>query len=400
VNTPDLLRFTGSAAWNERLRSLLTILGVAIGIASVILLTSIGEGTRRFVLGEFSQFGSNLLAVNPGKVKTMGIPGMLGGTTHPLTLEDMEALRRIPEVRKVVPLVPGTATVEYGQRGRAVNVYGVNSELPDVWKFGVRSGRFLPETDVHQASTLAVLGPKLKREIFGERNPLGEHVRVGGRRFQVIGVMEPKGQFLGIDLDDCVYIPVSTAMNLFNATEIFEIDILFSNAASSEMVAAKVKRVLRERHRGADDVTITTQTEMLAVLDDVLDIVTIAVGAIGAVSLLVGAIGILTIMWISVNERIAEIGLCRSLGATSGQILMIFLGEAAVLAGCGGLAGIAAGFGIGRATRLFVPGLPFHTPLEFVVAALVLSVAVGLTSGALPARRAARLDPVVALRAE
>jgi putative ABC transport system permease protein len=281
-----------------------------------------------------------------------------------------------------------------------VNVYGVNSELPDVWKFGVRSGRFLPESDVHQASTLAVLGPKLKREIFGERNPLGEHVRVGGRRFQVVGVMEPKGQFLGIDLDDCIYIPVSTAMDLFNATEIFEIDILFSNAASSEMVAEKVKKVLRERHRGADDVTITTQTEMLAVLDDVLDIVTIAVGAIGAVSLLVGAIGILTIMWISVNERIAEIGLCRSLGATSGQILMIFLGEAAVLAGCGGAAGIVAGFGIGRLTRLFVPGLPFHTPLEFVAAALALSVAVGLASGALPARRAAGLDPVVALRAE
>jgi putative ABC transport system permease protein len=400
MKPPDLLRFTGRAAWSERLRSGLTITGVAIGIASVILLTSIGEGTRRFVLSEFSQFGANLLAINPGKVKTLGIPGVLGGTTHPLTPEDAEALRRIPEVLRVVPLVLGTATVEFGARGRAVNVYGVNSELPDVWRFGVRVGRFLPATDIRSAIPLAVLGPKLKRELFGERNPLGTRVRVGGRRFQVIGVMEPKGQFLGIDLDDCVYIPVGAAMDLFNATEMFEIDVLFSNAASSEWVAEKVRAVLRQRHQGADDVTVTTQTEMLEVLGDVLDVVTMAVGAIGAISLLVGAIGILTIMWISVNERTAEIGLCRSLGATGGQILLVFLGEAAVLAGAGGVAGIAIGFGGGLLARLVVPGLPFHTPPQFVVAALALSIAVGLISGALPARRAARLDPVDALRAE
>ena len=396
----DLLRTAGLAVLSERLRSLLTIVGVCIGIASVITLTSIGEGTRLYVLGEFTQFGSNLLAINPGRVKTLGLPGMLGGTTHPLTLDDAEALRRLQAVQHVVPLTIGTATVEGAGRSRAVNIYGVTSEMPAVWKFRVRAGRFLPDEDPRRPTPVAVLGPRLKRELFGDANALARHVRVGGQRFQVIGVMESKGQLLGLDMDDGVYIPVGAALRLFNLSELFEIDLIFSNTASSEMVAEEVRALLTERHDGNDDVTITTQTEMLGVLDGVLGVVTVAVSAIGAVSLLVGAIGILTVMWISVNERTSEIGLCRAVGATTGQILALFLGEAALLALAGGVAGVALGLGSGALLRAFLPGLPFHTPPEFMAAAIVLSTAIGLASGALPARRAARLDPVMALRAE
>ncbi|MFQ5767130.1 MAG: ABC transporter permease [Acidobacteriota bacterium] len=343
IRLADMAALIYAAARSERLRSSLTILGIAIGIASVILLTSFGEGTHRFVLNEFTQFGSNLLAVNPGRVKTMGIPGVLGGTTHRLSLEDARSLTRVPGVLITAPLVLGTASVEFGLRQRAINVYGVTSTLPDLWKFKVRHGQFLPAGDIRHPSPVAVLGPKLKKELFLEQNALGKKIRVGGRKLQVIGVMEPKGQFLGIDIDDSLYIPVSLAMDLFNLTELYEIDILFSSVASSSKVAERVRRVLKQRHGGNDDVTITTQTEILSVLDSVLGVITVAVGAIGAVALLVGGIGILTVMWISVHERNREIGLCRALGATTGQIMFLFLAEAAALAAAGGCAG-ALGF--------------------------------------------------------
>ncbi len=396
----DLLRLTSGAVLAHRLRSGLTMLGILIGIASVILLTSIGEGTRRYILSEFTQFGTNLLSVTPGRIETSGIPGILGATTRKLTIADAESLRRAPGVERVVPVAMGMARVEAGDRGRSVYVYGVNSEVPDVWKFRVRRGRFLPQGDPGRAAPLTVLGPKLKQEIFGDGNALGEHVRIGGQRFQVIGVMAPKGQFLGIDIDDSAYIPVGSAQDLFNRDELMEIDVLFSNERSVDWVVAGIRDMLTSRHDGEEDFTITTQTEMLGVLDRVLRIVSLAVGGIGAISLLVGAIGILTMMWISVNERTAEIGLAKALGATPGQILGLYLGEAAFLSLAGGALGVGAGIGIARGIQWLLPGLPVHTPPVFVVAALVVSLAVGLASGVMPARRAARLDPVEALRAE
>ncbi|MDX1389564.1 MAG: ABC transporter permease, partial [Acidobacteriota bacterium] len=189
----ELLRLAWGAVSAHRLRSVLTMLGILIGIASVILLTSIGEGTRQYILSEFTQFGTNLLAINPGKTMTTGQPGALSGTYRKLTLDDVEALLRLPGVEKIVPVNMGTARVEYEGRGRSIFIYGVNSQVPDVWTFRVRQGRFLPDADPRRASPLTVLGPKLKREIFGEKNALGEHVRIGGHRFLVIGVMEPKG---------------------------------------------------------------------------------------------------------------------------------------------------------------------------------------------------------------
>ncbi len=396
----ELFRLTSGAVLAHRLRSGLTMLGILIGIASVILLTSIGEGTRRYILSEFTQFGTNLMKVAPGKVETTGIPGVLGATVRKLTLEDAEAIQRVPGVERVVPLAMGMARVEAEERGRSVFIYGVNSDVPAVWKFRVRQGRFLPEGDPRRTAPLAVLGPTLKRELFGERSALGGHVRIGGERFQVIGVMEPKGRFLGIDMDDSAYIPVASAQRVFNRDELMEIDILFSNQFSSRTVVEGVSGVLAARHGGDEDFTITTQTEMLDVLDNVLEMISMAVGAIGAISLLVGALGILTMMWISVNERVAEIGLTKALGATPGQILSLYLAEAVLIAGCGGVLGVCTGMGVARLIQLFLPGLPVHTPVRIVAVAIAVSLTVGLLSGVLPARRAARLDPVEALRAE
>jgi putative ABC transport system permease protein len=396
----ELAAFAWSAVVAHRLRSTLTILGIVIGIASVILLTSLGEGTRRYILSEFSQFGTNLMAINKGRTTTTGLPGAIGSTIRKLTIEDAEALLRVRGVEKLVPLTFGSARVEAGERGRNVIIYGVTSDVPAVWKFRVRQGRFLPAGDPRRGAPLTVLGPKLKRELFGEANPLGEHVRIGGTRFLVIGVMEPKGQLLGFDMDDTAYIPVASAQALFHTDELTEIDVLFSREASADLVKAGIRRVLMDRHGGEEDFTITTQTEMLDILGRVLAVVSGAVGGIAGISLVVGAIGILTMMWISVGERTGEIGLTRAIGATRKQVLQIFLLESALLSLGGGAIGVAAGLGIGWLVRAAIPGLPFHTRPLFVLAALVVSLLVGLASGVLPARRAARLDPLEALRTE
>ncbi|MFQ5876433.1 MAG: ABC transporter permease [Acidobacteriota bacterium] len=395
------MRLSWGAVAGHRLRSALTVLGIAIGITSVILLTSIGEGVRSFVLSEFTQFGTNLIAINPGRATTTGgSPAAMAGTIRKLTIEDAEALRRLPEVDAALPVAFGNARVEHGERGRRVFVYGVTSEGPRVWKFGVRQGRFLPGGDPRHGASVAVLGTRLKREIFGEANPLGERVRIGGRPFRVIGVMEPKGRFLSIDLDDTVFVPVAAALRLFNRDDLLEIDVTYRHARMTREVVRAIRRVMLDRHGGEEDFTITTQESMLSVLDEILGYVTIAVGAIGGISLVVGAIGILTMMWISVNESVAEIGLMRALGARPRQVLGFFLLQAALLAGVGGAVGILGGIGIARLLHLLLPGLPVRTPLAYAVGALVLSFAVGLLSGALPARRAAALDPVEALRAE
>jgi len=205
---------------------------------------------------------------------------------------------------------------------------------------------------------------------------------------------------LGFDIDDSAYVPVASAQQLFNRPELMEIDVLFSGQMDQAAIVEGVRRVLTDRHDGEEDFTITTQTEMLAVMDRVLGIVSFAVGGIGGISLVVGAIGILTMMWISVHERRAEIGLAKAIGAGSNQILALFLVEAMVLSLAGGLFGVAAGLGIARVLRWSVPGLPVETPVQYVGLALAVSVIVGIASGVLPARRAAALDPVDALHAE
>jgi putative ABC transport system permease protein len=400
MSAEDVLRQALRAILGHRQRAFLTMLGITIGIASVILLTSLGEGTRLYMLTQFTQFGTNLIGINPGRTETTGMPGALGGTIHPLTLEDSEALARVRGVEESVPVAMGTAPVESGRRERSVFIYGVTAAGPEAWKMGVRVGRFLPEGDPRYASPLAVLGPTVKRELFGEANALGEHVRIGGQRFTVIGVMESKGQFLGFDIDDAVYIPVALALPLFNRAELQEIDLLVSNASVVDSVVTRVTALLRERHGGEEDFTLTTQTGMLETLDRILRIVSLAVTGIGAISLLVGAIGILTMMWISVNERTEEIGLAKALGATSQQILVLYLSEAAILSTAGGVLGLAAGLSLAGLLHLALPGLPVRIPLEFVLLALLVSMLAGLLSGILPARRAARLDPIEALAAE
>jgi putative ABC transport system permease protein len=396
----DALRLALRAVTAQRMRSFLTLLGIAVGIASVILLTSIGEGIHRFVLAEFTQFGTNIASVTPGKVKTSG-PTHTGipSSVRPLTLEDTALLAKLPQVTAVSAMIWGNTEAGANGRLRRVSVNGVGADMLVAYNMAIKSGQFLPHDELENARAFVVLGAKLKTELFGAGNPLGQRVRLGNAQFRVIGVLEPKGQFLGVDLDDAAYIPVARAMELFNREGMMKIDVAYREGVTAHSVVDAITRALVARH-GREDFSIVTQEDMLRSLSKILDILTMAVGALGGISLLVGGVGIVTIMTIAVSERTGEIGLLVALGAPRNTILGLFLGEAVALSALGGVIGLVLGMGLAQIIHLAVPALPVHTPISFVLLAEGIAIAIGLLAGVLPARRAARLDPVEALRSE
>lgn len=399
MRSKDIIKLTFGALRSHGLRTLLAALAIAVGIAAVILLTSIGQGVREYVLAEFSQFGTNLIIVNPGRVVTSGLNVGVFGTVRPLTIEDAEAVRRAPYVLATNAATDGNAEVTYGGKRRRVTIYGMTADWPAVGHIRVAAGSFLPREELYAPRPLAVLGSRAKVELFGAANPLGQRITIGGSRFQVIGVMESKGQFLGMDLDDTVYIPVARGLELFNREGLVGFHVTYDPAVPVERVTAGIRKVIAARH-GRDDITLITQQKMLEVLGSVLSVLTFAVGALGSISLVVGGVGILTIMTIAVSERTAEIGLLVALGASRDKILLIFLAEAALLAAIGGASGLILGASLARLLAVIVPALPVSTPWWFAALAEGMAVAVGLGAGVLPANRAARMEPVDALRAE
>ncbi len=397
--TSDLIRLSISSPLAYRMRSLLTGLGIAIGITAVILLTSIGEGLHQFVLSEFSQFGTNLISIQPGKTQVQGANVGIFGSVRPLSIEDAMALRHLPNVEYVDPSVTGNAELRFNGKTRRTMVIGGGHNLPKVMASRVQLGSFLPDEEPASARAFVVLGAKAREELYAGQNPLGSYLKVGGQRYRVIGVMEPKGQILGFDMDDTVFIPAARAMELFNRPGLMEIHLSYKASADLDSVLRSITEALKERH-GRVDFTLTPQAKALEVLGSVLDVITFAVGALGGISLLVGGVGILTIMTMAVSERTNEIGLLRALGAKQKQVLMLFLIEAMLLSALGGLAGLALGFGIAQGLHEFIPALPVHTPWQFAALAELVAIGIGLAAGVAPARRAARLDPVDALRTE
>jgi putative ABC transport system permease protein len=395
----DFLTFVGRSIFAHRLRSVLTALGIAVGVTAVVLLTSIGEGLNRYIVDQFTQFGTTTLAVQPGKANTFGIsPGVLN-SVRPLSLADAAALERAPYVESVVPTVSGSGTVEANGRERTVNIFSVGPEFDRAFKFRVALGTFLPEDDIERPRAVAVLGSKVFEELYDGRDALGDRVRIGGERYRVVGIMESKGQMVGFDLDDSVYIPVARGLELFNRDGLQEIDILYSPSAPVNEVVAGIKRILVARH-GAEDFTITTQQQMLDVLGSILDVLTLGVAALGGISLLVGGVGIFTIMTIAVRERTQEIGLLRAVGARRGRVAQIFLGEAMLLSTVGGLGGLAVGIAIVLAVQLLVPAMPASLSWPYIVLSLTIAIVIGAIAGVAPAHRAAALEPLDALRTE
>ncbi len=394
----DLLKLSLRTLVSHRLRSILTSLGLIIGIASVVILTAIGRGVHQYVLAEFTQFGTNLIAVFPGKTTTLGLSGATISTVRPLTQDDAVSMQKLDQVIAAVPLVQGNARVEAGAKQRRASVFGVSAGVPEVWQIKLQRGRFLPD-EVNQPRAFAVLGSKLSDELFGNNNPLGQRVRIGADRYRVIGVMEEKGQMLGFDMDDSIYIPAGKALEMFNRNSVMEIDLLYKPDLSASEVEQAVRRLLIARH-GHEDFTIITQDQMLSSLDSILNILTLAVAALGGISLLVGSVGILTIMTIAVSERIAEIGLLRAIGAQQNTIFKIFLTEALTLSAAGGLGGILAGISCVFAIQLTLPELPVELAWGYISLAFLLSLAIGVAAGVMPAVKAAHWQPLDALRAE
>jgi putative ABC transport system permease protein len=392
----DLLRFAAGGLRGHRLRTFLSLLGVAIGVASVILLTSLGEGARLYVTGEFASLGSNLLIIIPGKTETKGLAPLVSTAPHDLTRQDAEALlQRVRSIRRVAPIVVGTATATAGERRREVTVVGATRDILEIRHLKMATGRFLPR-DVHDGA-VCVLGAGVQRELFPDQNPLGQLVRIGEWRFRVIGVIAPRGTSIGMDLDQVVEIPVETALRLFNRSGLFRI---LAEVGSNDDLGQAQKAalaVLRERHSGQEDVTILTQDSVLDTFNQILRALTAALAGIAAVSLGVAGLGIMNVMLVSVSERTREVGLLKALGVTYSQIVSVFLVEAAILSTAGGGIGLAMGLGVGRFLQHLYPDFPIRPPGWAIAAALVVSCSVGLIFGILPARKAARLDPVQSL---
>ncbi len=395
----DLANFAFRTVISHKLRSILTALGLIIGIASVIVLTSIGRGIHIYVLNEFTQFGTNLVAVFPGKTTTLGLSGATISTVRPLTLDDALSLGKLDNIIAALPLVQGNARIEAGKKQRRSTVLGVGASVPKVWKIKVSNGRFLPVNEQANPRAFAVLGHKLANELFVNNTPIGKRIRIGRDRFRVIGVMEKKGEMLGFDMDDTVYIPTAKALEIFDRESVMEIDLLYKSNSSVKTIEASIKRLLELRH-GREDFTLITQDQMIKSMDSILNILTTAVAALGSISLLVGSVGILTIMTIAVSERISEIGLLRAIGAKQGTVFKIFLSEALFLSIIGGTIGVLIGMVIVQLISLFLPDLPVKLAWFYIMAAFAISLFIGIAAGVIPAIKAARLHPLDALRTE
>ena len=360
----DVTAFAWRSLSGYRVRTLLMMAAMSIGVGAVVVLTSLGEGARRYVRNQFTSLGTNLIAVIPGRAETAGgVPGaLMGRTPRDLTLEDALALERIRSLRRVAPLVVGEAEVSWEDRSREVPVLGSTAELLAARHLLVAQGRFLPVEDPRRPTQVCVIGWKVRQELFGAHAPVGEWVRIGDRRFRVAGVLAQQGQSLGLDIDEVVILPVSSAQQLFNLPSLLRILVEVRGREDVPAARAEVLRVLRERHEGEEDVTVVTQDAVLATLDRILVALTLAVGAIASVSLSVAGILIMNVMLIAVTQRTAEIGLLKAIGASPGQIRLLFFAEAAVLSVIGALLGSALGQLGSLAIRHLYPELPAFPP--------------------------------------
>ncbi len=367
MRLPDLLGFSARSLSGARTRTLLMLLAMSIGVASVVLLTALGEGARRYVIGEFEQLGTDLLIILPGRNETTGgPPPLFGQTPRDLTIDDALALLRQSSIKRIAPVTVGNAPVSFGSREREVTVIGGTRELFPVRHLELGAGRMLPDIPAERQSNVAVLGAGLKKALFGGRSALGRWIRINDRRFRVIGQLAPGGESLGLDLGDIAIIPVASAQALLDAPSLFRVLIQARAKEDIETARKAAIETIRQRHDGEGDVTIITQDAMLSTFDRILGALTYTVGGIAGISLAVAGILIMNVMLVAVSQRIGEIGL------------------------------LLAGLGIVTVKHLY-PSFPFAAPLWSPFAAAGVALVTGLLFGVAPARRAARMDPVQAL---
>jgi len=402
MNFLETFKVALEAILSNKMRSGLTMLGVIIGVLAVILLVSIGEGARVYITKELTGLGTNLLIITPGKTTTSGgFHPPSAGTVRKLTYDDAQALRRRAWLlTDAVPIVLGTGRIKFRNLGRDTMVIGTTPEFQRVRNLFIGIGSYVSQNDVDTKAKVAVLGTKVKEELFGDQNALGQVVMLSDARYRVIGVMQKKGTSLGWDVDDVIFIPVTSGQDLFGTDSLFEILASTPRAEDVDRAIAQIKDILIKRHAHKEDFSIQTQGAMLSTMDTILGVLTAVLGGIAGISLLVGGIGIMNIMLVSVRERTREIGIRKAIGARNSDIMAQFLIEAITLSGVGGVIGIILGVGIALVIPLFVTVLPTSVSLWSIAMAFSFSMAVGVFFGVYPARKASLQDPITALRYE
>ncbi len=394
----DLLMFSSRAATANRGRSLLMLLAMAIGVFSVILLISLGESARLYVMDQFASLGTNLLIVLPGRSETTGgPPPLLGETPRDLTREDALALTRSPAIRAICPIVAGSAPVSVPPLERELMVIGATAELYAMRHLTMGQGSFLPPGDPTRGGAVCVLGAKGKSELFGNRQALGQWLRIGQRRFRVIGVLSSTGVSLGEDLGEMIVIPVATAQSLFNTDSLFRIVVEATAPEAIPRAKDSILSIIKARHEGEDDITVITQDAVLATFDRIFKALTLAVAGVAAISLVVAGIMIMNIMLVAVSNRRGEIGLLKALGAPRQQIMRLFLSEAALLSLTGAAAGCLLAYASIRVLSALYPAYLIGLAPWSPVIAVSVALTTGIVFGVLPARRAAKLEPALAL---
>ncbi len=394
----DILTQALGAISAQRLRAALIILAMSIGIASVTVLTALGESARSYIVNEFEALGTHLVIVLPGRTETTGgQPPLFGETPRDLTLEDAEALLRSYHIAAIAPLTIGSAPVSAQGLERETNIFGSTFALRQVRHLTMAQGSFLPKMDVDKALPVCVIGQTVREQLFADQPALGQWLRINDRRFRVIGVLASEGQSIGVDFDEMVIIPVASAQALFDTRSLFRILVETKSQQSMYKAVDEIKSIIKARHEGEDDVTLITQDSVVNTFDKILTALTLTVVSIAGISLVVAGVLIMNVMLVSVAQRTAEVGLLKALGATRRQLQGLFLTEAAILSLAGAVLGIALGQVTLTTLAAFYPGFPIHLPVWALFAALGVSLCTGLVFGVLPARKAAKLNPVTAL---
>ncbi len=399
MRSTDLIRFARDAATGNPLRTALLVLAMSIGVAAVVVLTALGDGARRYVMNEFSSLGSNLVIVLPGRSQTGGFsPGnAITNTPRDLTVDDAQALQRASAVARVAPLAIGTSEISVGGKLREVIVAGTTADYRELRHMELAQGRFLAVGDWRRGAAEAVIGAKVRQELFGNSAALGQLVRVGDRRIRIVGVLAASGQGLGLNTDELVFVPVALAQSMFNSNTLFRVMAEARSREVIETAKAQMADIIKTRHDGEQDVTVITQDAVLATFDRLLGALTLGVAGIAAISLAVAGILVMNVMLVSVAQRTSEIGLLKALGATGGGIRLMFLTEASMLSLTGAVVGYVLGQLGAALIRQLYPTFPAYPPDWAVLAGLGTALVTGILFGVLPARRAARLDPVLAL---
>ncbi len=396
----DTARLAFQAIWRYPLRTSMLLLAVSIGVAAVVLLTGVGEGARRYVTGEFAALGTHLIVVLPGKAETAGAGGtgtIIGATARDLTLEDAMAIERSARIAQVAPVVVGSGNASWRAREREITVLGTTTEMLDVQHWTMQLGRFLPKIDMDVATPVCVMGSVVRDEFFGNTNPLGQWLRIGDTRCRVIGVLTQGGITGPFNTDELIILPVASAQQLFNAPGVFRI---LAEAVSQEVMASArqdIIEIVKARHQGEEDITVVTQDAVLSTFESIFDMITMGLAGIAAISLVVAGVLIMNVMLVAVSQRTKEIGLLKALGAKERYIVALFLSEAVFLSFFGALLGLLLGNAGSALMSVLFPILDFTAPSWAMAAAVGIAVISGLLFSILPARRAARLDPVLAL---